>query len=80
MNGRENNLTDREKSLDEKLNKANNETQKYKQLYNQERNSTSELISKLNHQKSEAKRWEENYNNLYRHHVQLMRSKGLAIE
>jgi len=31
-------------------------------------------------QKSETKRWEGNYNNLYRQHVQLKRSKGLAIE
>jgi len=29
------------------------------------------------HYKSEAKRWEGNYNNLYRQHVQLKRSKGL---
>jgi len=80
LNDREGTLTDREKSLDDKLNKSNNETQRYKQLYSQERNSTSELISKLNHQQSEAKRWEDNYNNLYRQHVQLKRSKGLAIE
>jgi len=31
-------------------------------------------------EKSEAKRWEGNYNNLYRQHVQLKRSKGLEIE
>ena len=31
-------------------------------------------------EKSEAKRWEDNYNNLYRQHVQLKRSKGLDIE
>ncbi|MCL2264397.1 MAG: hypothetical protein FWC22_00010 [Treponema sp.] len=80
LNDREGTLTDREKSLDGKLNKANGEIQKYKQLYNQERNSMSELISKLNHQQSEAKRWEDNYNNLYRQHVQLKRIKGLAIE
>jgi len=77
LNGREGELEGKEKSLDNKLKKANNETQKYKQLYNQECSSTSDLISQLAHQKSEAKRWEENYNNLYRQHVQLKRSKGL---
>jgi len=56
------------------------ETQKYKQLYIKEQNTTSALISEASHQKSEAKRWEGNYNNLYRQHVQLKRSKGLAIE
>jgi len=50
------------------------------QLYSQEQDSTSDLLSQLTHQKSEAKRWEGNYNNLYRQHVQLKRSKGLAIE
>jgi hypothetical protein len=40
----------------------------------------SDLIAKLSHQKSEAKHWEGNYNNLYRQHVQLKRSKGLEIE
>jgi len=30
-------------------------------------------------QKSEAKRWEDNYNNLYNQHVKLKRSKGLEI-
>ena len=29
----------------------------------EERNSTSDLLTQLSHQKSEAKRWEENYNN-----------------
>ena len=80
LNGREGKLTDREKSLDDKLKKADSETQRYKQLYNQERDSKSDLLSKLNHQQSEAKRWEDNYNNLYRQHVQLKRSKGLDIE
>ena len=59
---------------------AEAETQKYKQLYSQAQNSTSDLISQLSHQKSEAKRWEGNYNNLYSQHVKLKRSKGLAIE
>jgi len=54
-----------------KLKKADSETQKYKQLYNQEYDSKSDLISQLAHQKSEAKRWEGNYNNLYRQLVQL---------
>jgi hypothetical protein len=80
LNDREGMLVGREISLDDKLKKANGETQKYKQLYNQERISTSDLTSKLTHQQSEAKRWEGNYNNLYRYHVQLKRSKGLAIE
>ena len=80
LNDREGTLTDRGKSLDGKLKKADGETQKYKQLYSQERDSTSELLSKLNHQRSEAKRWEDNYNNLYRQHVQLKRSKGLEID
>jgi hypothetical protein len=73
-------LVDKEASLDGKLKKANDETQKYKQLYHQELNSKVDLVSKLSHQQSEAKRWENNYNNLYRQHVQLKRSKGLAIE
>jgi len=73
-------LEGKEKSLDNKLKKANSEIQKYKQLYNQECSSTSDLLSQLAHQKSEAKRWEGNYNNLYRQHVQLKRSKGLEIE
>ena len=59
---------------------AEAETKKYKQLYIQAQNSTSDLISQLSHQKSEAKRWEVNYNNLYSQHVKLKRSKGLAIE
>jgi len=80
LNGREGEIEGKEKSLDNKLKKANSETQKYKQLYNQECSSTSDLISQLAHQKSEAKRWEGNYNNLYRQHVQLKRSKGLEIE
>ncbi|MCL1878514.1 MAG: hypothetical protein FWF80_06625 [Defluviitaleaceae bacterium] len=80
LNGREGELEGKEKSLDNKLKKANSETQKYKQLYSQEQDSTSDLLSQLTHQKSEAKRWEGNYNNLYRQHVQLKRSKGLAIE
>jgi chromosome segregation ATPase len=79
LNGREGEIEGKEKSLDNKLKKANRETQKYKQLYNQERSSTSDLISQLAHQKSEAKRWEGNYNNLYRQHVQLKRNKGLEI-
>ena len=79
LNDRESELVDRETSLDDKLKKANGETQKYKQLYNQERDSKSDLISQLSHQKSEAKRWEGNYNNLYRQHVQLKRNKGLEI-
>ncbi|MCL2217962.1 MAG: plasmid recombination protein [Defluviitaleaceae bacterium] len=58
---------------------ANGEAQKYKQLYIKEQNYTSDLTSKLDHQRSEAKRWEGNYNNLYRQHVQLKRSKGLEI-
>ena len=70
----------RETNLDNKLKKADGEIQKYKQLYNQECNSTSDLLSQLTHQKSEAKRWEGNYNNLYRQHVQLKRSKGFEIE
>jgi len=77
LNGKESELEGREKSLDNKLKKANSETQKYKQLYNQEKDSTSDLLTQLSHQKSEAKRWEGNYNNLYRQHVQLKRSKGL---
>jgi len=56
---------------------ADGETQRYKQLYSQERDSKSDLISQLSHQKNKAKRWEGNYNNLYRQHVQLKRSKGL---
>ena len=79
LNGREGNLTDRETNLDNKLKKADGETQKYRQLYIQEQGSKSDLISQLSHQKSEAKRWEGNYNNLYRQHVQLKRSKGLVI-
>jgi len=80
LNSREEELEGKEKSLDNKLKKANSETQKYKQLYSQERDSKSDLIAKLTHQQSEAKRWEGNYNNLYRQHVQLKRSKGLEIE
>ena len=80
LNGIENELEGREKNLDNKLKKANSETQKYKQLYNQECSSTSDLISQLTHQRSEAKRWENNYNGLYRQHVQLKRSRGLEIE
>ena len=79
LNDREGKLEVRETNLDNKLKKADGETQKYKQLYSQEQNSTSDLLSKLNHEKSEAKRWEGNYNNLYRQHVQLKRSKGLEI-
>jgi len=79
LNGREGELEGKEKSLDNKLKKANSETQKYKQLYSQEQNSTSDLLSQLSHQKGEAKRWEGNYNNLYRQHVQLKRNKGLEI-
>ena len=59
---------------------AEAETQKYKQLYSQAQNSTSDLVSKLSHQQSEAKRWEGNYNSLYRQHVQLKRRKGLDRE
>ena len=80
LNDREGNIESRETNLENKLKKADGETQRYKQLYSQERNSTSDLLSQLTHQKSEAKRWETNYNNLYRQHVQLKRSKGLAIE
>jgi len=69
----------RETSLDDTLKKANGGTQKYKKLYTQEQESKSDLISQLSHHKSEAKRWEGNYNNLYRQHVQLKRSKGLAV-
>jgi len=79
LNTKESKLAVRETNLDNELKKADGETQKYKQLYSQERNSTSDLISQLTHQKSEAKRWEGNYNNLYRQHVQLKRSKGLEI-
>ena len=74
------NIMERETNLDNKLKKADGETQKYKRLYNQECDFKSDLISQLAHQKSEAKRWEGNYNNLYRQHVQLKRSKGLEIE
>jgi len=80
LNDKEGKLAERETSLGDKLKKADGETQKYKQLYNQERSSTSDLLSKLNHQQSEAKRWENNYNNLYRQHVQLKRNKGLEID
>jgi len=80
LNDREGELAGRETSLDDTLNKANGETQKYKQLYIQEQKSKSDVIVNYNHQKSEAKRWEDNYNNLYRQHVQLKRSKGLSIE
>ena len=38
---------DRETTLDNKLKKADGETQKYRQLYNQERNSMSELNSEF---------------------------------
>jgi chromosome segregation ATPase len=79
LNDRENELAGRETSLDDTLNKANGETQKYKQLYIQEQKSKSDVIVNYNHQKNEAKRWEDNYNNLYRQHVQLKRSKGLDI-
>ena len=37
-------------------------------------------LGHINHQKSEAKRWEGNYNNLYSHHIRLKRDKGLDIE
>ena len=80
LDSREQTLNDREGELDSKLKKANGETKKYKQLYSQERNSTSDLTSQLAHQKSEAKRWEGNYNGLYSQHVQLKRNKGLEIE
>ena len=80
LDGIEGELEGKEKSLDNKLKKANSETQKYKQLYSQEQDSTSDLLSQLTHQKSEAKRWEGNYNNLYRQHVQLKRSKEMDIE
>jgi len=59
---------------------ADGEIQKYKQLYIQERGSKSDLISQISLQKSEAKRWQGKYNNLYRQHVQLKRNKGLSIE
>jgi len=79
LNDKDKQLTARENSLDGKLKKADGETQKYKQLYSQEQNSTSDLLTQLSHQKSEAKRWEGNYNNLYSQHVKLKRSKGLTI-
>jgi len=79
LDSKEQTLNDREGELDSKLKKASNETKKYKQLYEQGQNATSDLTSQLAHQKSEAKRWEGNYNNLYRQHVQLKRSKGLEI-
>ena len=79
LNDREGNIEGRETNLENKLKKADGETQRYKQLYSQERTSTSDLLTQLTHQKSEAKRWEANYNNLYRQHVQLKRSKGLEI-
>jgi len=59
---------------------ADGETQRYKKLYGQEHSAKCEAISQLNQQKSETKRWENNYNNLYSQHVRLKRSKGLAIE
>ena len=80
LNDKEKDITTRETNLDNKLKKADSETQKYKQLYSQERDSKSDLIAKLTHQQSEAKRWEGNYSNLYRQHVQLKRSKGSEIE
>jgi len=77
LNDKDSELTARESNLDDKLKKANGETQKYKQLYDQEKDSTSDLLSQREHYKSEAKRWEGNYNRLYSQHVQLKRSKGL---
>jgi len=79
LNDKDSELTARETSLDDKMKKADGETRRYKQLYNQEKDSTSDLLSQREHYKSEAKRWEDNYNNLYRQHVQLKRSKGLEI-
>ena len=79
LNEKEGAITDRENTLDNKLKRAKAETQKYKQLYSQERISTSDLISQLSQQKSEAKRWENNYNNLYSQHVKLKRSKGVEV-
>jgi len=79
LNDREVTLSNKEASLDGKLKRANDETKKYKQLYNQERHSTSGLIAELSQQKGETKRWESNYNNLYNQHVKLKRSKGLEI-
>jgi len=80
LDDREGNIAERETNLDNKLKKSDGETQKYKQLYNQEQDSKSGLISQLSHQKSEAKRCEGNCNNLYRQHIQSKRSKWLAIE
>ena len=79
LNDREGRLVSKEASLDGKLKKANDETRKYKNLYNQEQGSTLSLIVELNQQKGETKRWENNYNNLYNQHVKLKRSKGLEI-
>ena len=77
LNERESKLAERETTLDDRLKKANGETQKYKQLYDKERDSKSDLVIQLHTQKREAKRWEDNYNNLYSQHVQVKRSKGM---
>ena len=79
LNDREGKIAEREYSLDEKLKTAKGETQRYRQLYSQEKQSTTDLTSQLTHQKREAKRWEDNYNNLHRQYVQLKRSKGLEL-
>ncbi|MCL2050066.1 MAG: plasmid recombination protein [Defluviitaleaceae bacterium] len=79
LNDREGKIAEREYSLDEKLKTAKGETQRYRQLYSQEKQSTTDLTSQLTHQKREAKRWEDNYNNLHRQYVQLKRSKGLVL-
>ena len=73
-------IADRENSLEDDLAKAKGETKKCKQLYIQEQKSLSDLTSLLNQQKSEAKRWEDNYNRLYNQHVKLKRSKGLEMD
>ena len=77
LNDRESKLAERETALDDKLKKAIGEMQKYRQLYDKERDSKSDLVIQLHTQKREAKRWEDNYNNLYSQHVQVKRSKGM---
>ena len=81
LNIKENNLNNKESdmnaNMDAKLKKATNEVAMYRQRYNNKYNEAFMLNSELVKQKSETKRWEDNYNNLYRQHVQVKRSKGL---
>jgi len=76
---KENKLLGRVTDLDKTIARAASETDKYKRLYNQEKSSAADLLSQVSQHKSEAKRWEDNYNSLYSQYVKLKRSKGLEF-